>query len=742
MLKAWLGFAALALAVLLALGWGWLVTTRAADGRSRYLIVNDEYTGTLAPIDPAIGLEQAITAGPDTPLYGVRLLFCTYDRVVHGRLYVDLLNQNARVIARAGCDMTELLDNTFKTLIFDKPVTHPGKDARFYLHIYTAPETPEDVIGLWCSEEALPGFALIDPVSPEHSPAGRTAALQYVVDHTGTWAHTLFLVPAALLALAVLGGYALVVFCKAKAPMVFCLAAAALGLSFALITPPLAAPDEYSHAAASYAMASRMLGQPDYDAEGRLYMRECDAPYMTRETGEVGMFAYKRLAEALSEAGCAGEVTVPVRVSAPYAPVPLLYLAQTAGVLAARLLGLGFYGMLLAGRLANLILYIALAGFAVRRIPFGKNMLFCVGLLPMCLQLAASFSPDALVLGLAFALTALALECAAQSGPVRPGQAAGLVILSALLAPCKAIYLGLAACCFLIPARQFAMPGGRLSGVRRARLLRFCCCAAALLCWCAVHLEYLGYTFRDLHLGLLPYLLIAALLAAGLWYALRGPEGGISARQRRILLAAGGAAAIGAAVFLVFFVKMGGEYTPEQLAEGMQPNGDSVYTWSFGYLLRHLPALAKLLMNTLTDNAPQLLQGLVGTALGEPIVFTAEASWVYTLALAVLLGLSALRTAGRPPRLAQGQRWLLGGMALSAAGLSVLACLMWTPINYDHLFGWQGRYLLPVLPPALLLLGENGWLSFAKKPDDLLRISAVILTSLVLLQAVGLYAAL
>lgn len=116
--------------------------------------------------------------------------------------------------------------------------------------------------------------------------------------------------------------------------------------------------------------------------------------------------------------------------------------------------------MLLLGRLANLALYILLAGSAVRHLPRGKNLLFCVALLPMCLQLAASFSPDALVLGLAFALTALALECASQPGPVRVGQMAGLLALSALLAPCKAIYLGLAALCFGIPAGQFAPLGG------------------------------------------------------------------------------------------------------------------------------------------------------------------------------------------------------------------------------------------------------------------------------------------
>ena len=69
---------------------------------------------------------------------------------------------------------------------------------------------------------------------------------------------------------------------------------------------------------------------------------------------------------------------------------------------------------------------------------------------------------------------------------------------------------------------------------------------------------------------------------------------------------------------------------------------------------------------------------------------------------------------------------------------------MWTPVNYDHIFGWQGRYLLPVLPLALLLWGENRTLVLAREaePDTAVRVGGIALTALVLLQAVGLYAAL
>ena len=102
--------------------------------------------------------------------------------------------------------------------------------------------------------------------------------------------------PGALLALAVLGGWWLLFVKKAGAVPVFCVAGALLGLVMSLIIPPLAGPDEYAHAATAYAQASELLGQAPYDEQGRLRMRECDAPYMTDETGERGVFAYKRMA--------------------------------------------------------------------------------------------------------------------------------------------------------------------------------------------------------------------------------------------------------------------------------------------------------------------------------------------------------------------------------------------------------------------------------------------------------------
>lgn len=107
--------------------------------------------------------------------------------------------------------------------------------------------------------------------------------------------------------------------------------------------------------------------------------------------------------------------------------------------------------MLLYGRLANLILYLLLAALAVWLAPTSLCGLFaCVALLPMPLQLAASLSPDAAVLGLVFSFTALCLRLRGEKAVW--WQKILLIVLGGLTAPGKAIYLPVILLCLLIPA--------------------------------------------------------------------------------------------------------------------------------------------------------------------------------------------------------------------------------------------------------------------------------------------------
>jgi uncharacterized membrane protein len=62
--------------------------------------------------------------------------------------------------------------------------------------------------------------------------------------------------------------------------------------------------------------------------------------------------------------------------------------------------------VLYGARLANLVVYLLLVYVALRILPLGRPVLFCIALMPMTLHQAASVSADALTIASAFLLRA------------------------------------------------------------------------------------------------------------------------------------------------------------------------------------------------------------------------------------------------------------------------------------------------------------------------------------------------
>lgn len=125
------------------------------------------------------------------------------------------------------------------------------------------------------------------------------------------------------------------------------------------------------------------------------------------------------------------------------------------------------------GRTANLIVFALLAALAVKAAPFGRRVFAAAALLPMTLHLAASFSRDSLLLGLAFAFTALCMQAifGCKDGTVLPVRLwLPLAVFGILLAPAKLVYLPLAALFLLIPNSRF----GQSAATKKAAYLAGC----------------------------------------------------------------------------------------------------------------------------------------------------------------------------------------------------------------------------------------------------------------------------
>lgn len=701
-----------------------------------YEIINDDYSQIIDI--PAEGLTQAMPLKAGQPFYGVRFKFST-----HGQLYksgmtmVEAYNEAGEQILFAAGNFLNIWDDTFTEFTCNEAYI-PDHDETLTIRLYNE-SAWDGPLGVWASEGEVSGM----PLSvTDGDTLNATMAMQRVSDFTGSW-------PAALaarlqkpLAAAV---FIAVLLAMLHAPLYLFVPVVglALGVTFTYVTPALVAPDEYTHLAAAYELASTWSGQTAADEDGNLLLRECDAAHFGTKTGDIGVLAYKNEAIAeTSEPGSPDVLTTHSEVKAGQGSGS--YLAQALGIRLARAQDKNFYTMLLYGRLANLILYLLLAALAVWLAPTSlRGLLACVALLPMPLQLAASLSPDAAVLGLVFSFTALCLRLRGEKAVW--WQKILLIVLGGLTAPGKAIYLPVILLCLLIPAENLTYDGNPTVKFLGEELPGGCCIHAATLVlafcfWLAANLNAVAYAARDMNTTVL---VTAAAAAAVLLVLALAAYLKLHKRPKVFFWckAAFAAVLVVGAVGGVYAVShMGGGLDPDQLTM-TYPNGDSIWTFSFGYICRNIPATVKLLLRTLPEQGALWLQGLLGTTLGEPIVYRIDVSWLLGVGLLLAVLAAALPRQDEPALLGRRSKAGTAGICLCVVLAVLAAALNWTPINYQTLFGLQGRYLLPILPLALLLVKSSKKLVLRGDVSHAAALCTSTLTMLTLLQGFGLYAA-
>ena len=701
-----------------------------------YEIINDDYSQIIDI--PAEGLTQAMPLKAGQPFYGVRFKFST-----HGQLYksgmtmVEAYNEAGEQILFAAGNFLNIWDDTFTEFTCNEAYI-PDHDETLTIRLYNE-SAWDGPLGVWASEGEVSGM----PLSvTDGDTLNATMAMQRVSDFTGSW-------PAALaarlqkpLAAAV---FIAVLLAMLHAPLYLFVPAVglALGVTFTYVTPALVAPDEYTHLAAAYELASTWSGQTAADEDGNLLLRECDAAHFGTKTGDIGVLAYKNEAIAeTSEPGSPDVLTTHSEVKAGQGSGS--YLAQALGIRLARAQGKNFYTMLLYGRLANLILYLLLAALAVWLAPTSLCGLFaCVALLPMPLQLAASLSPDAAVLGLVFSFTALCLRLRGEKAVW--WQKILLIVLGGLTAPGKAIYLPVILLCLLIPAENLTYDENPTVKFLGEELPGGCCIHAATLVlafcfWLAANLNAVAYAARDMNTTVL---VTAAAAAAVLLVLALAAYLKLHKRPKVFFwckVAFAAVLVVGAVGGVYAVSHMGGGLDPDQLTM-TYPNGDSIWTFSFGYICRNIPATVKLLLRTLPEQGALWLQGLLGTTLGEPIVYRIDVSWLLGVGLLLAVLAAALPRQDEPALLGRRSKAGTAGICLCVVLAVLAAALNWTPINYQTIFGLQGRYLLPILPLALLLVKSSKKLALRRDASHAAALCTSTLTMLTLLQGFGLYAA-
>lgn len=695
----------------------WLTHIRGQGDKSSSWAINDQFH-SFATIEEK--MEQRFSC--DRDLLALSLVLAAEDTETppEGELELILTDSaTGEELARSTGDMRYIYngwDAYYTTLGLDRFVENPGEAVEYTLTLIPH-YTGEGRLCVGYEEGGMPAGVSLTVDGEEVDGTVAMLGTQARVGGFLTkfyWVFALGCIAAA--------GLLYWLYCRRTVPlhrMVFC-AVLVLGFAFNVLLPPYAAPDEKYHINQSFTLASTLYDPhlPVAKSHIRDTIRRPSDQDALIQVDETTVFTWQHIAKVIGRPNTdptfATHTFDEYQVDSSYT----LYWISGFGVLIGYWLHLGFAATLYLGRLANLVFFAFLAAWAVKRTPVVKPAFAVAALLPMTLHLAASYSRDSNLLALCFFFSALLLDLA--FGPrehIGAKQLVLPVVLAVLIVPSKVVYLPLAGLILLIPAVRL----GRFARWIKGGFLALCAVAFLLNSGAAGALVGFTQTSGTAAAG------AASLMAQE--QAAQEPAAPESDVQSAVQASSGEAAqsapqtsggaesapqaadpAEEGAAAEPFASSSAAQPASETAGSATEPAAANSFStqedltcFTLPYILSHPLETAELCIRSVVEEGDHYLSTLVGGTLGyfgldKPL----DLAWGWIILLYGLLALAWLcpEEGGAMPPAA---RWGTLFIALCCCGLAVLGCISWTPTYYETIYGFQGRYFLPVLPLLLLV---------------------------------------
>ena len=216
-------------------------------------------------------------------------------------------------------------------------------------------------------------------------------------------------------ALILLGscGYYLLILKEKQLYQAYVPLALILGIIMLFVIPIHAVPDEATHIDEAYRLSNMILQSGSPEASGYIYKRRCDAVMedMLANTLESNHY-YQLHNHFFRDPDIVGKdlITAGYRYVNHIVPV-ITYVPGALGITLGRLFGLSALMTFTLGRIMNLFLSLLCSYAALRILPYGRNVMALIMLLPISVQQAASMSYDSIVCGILFVFLSIAVRC-------------------------------------------------------------------------------------------------------------------------------------------------------------------------------------------------------------------------------------------------------------------------------------------------------------------------------------------
>lgn len=185
-----------------------------------------------------------------------------------------------------------------------------------------------------------------------------------------------------------------------------------LGMIFQCLITVGGVPDEPGHLDTAYKYSNKILLVEDTDTPCTIYKRRCDAEMSEMLANGLESNSYYQLLTDTFRKADHTELIETESVDSTNLVPGIVYIPGALGISAGRVLGLSAMFTMQLARIFNLVVYVLLVFGAIRLIPFGKNLMGMIALLPIALQQGASASYDAVINGLLMLFFALCMYMA------------------------------------------------------------------------------------------------------------------------------------------------------------------------------------------------------------------------------------------------------------------------------------------------------------------------------------------
>ena len=287
------------------------------------------------------------------------------------------------------------------------------------------------------------------------------------------------------------------------------------GLGYMYVFPAMSAPDEIAHFISAYKISNKMLGKQATVKDGHviiraqdLWIEDVDGEYtfdkskseeekvLIPEEGSHGKIISSKLEETSYKVfyGKGDSRSNNIYISfggkdyekaqslhAPVNTIPSVYFLPATGITVARIMGLNSIYLVLFGRMANLILFILFGTLGIYFMPKFKEFIFLVSLLPTTIELAASYSYDAVMISSMIFFVSYVFFLAHEKKEFDIKDLVIVSLIAGLVLPCKMVYFPMLLMLFSIPLYKFKFRGKVDGKIKKENIAFFLASAVVVL---------------------------------------------------------------------------------------------------------------------------------------------------------------------------------------------------------------------------------------------------------------------